>query len=135
VAACWVMRVLQAPCSCSLPVTYLTTHPTPNMARFVYRKVQALGGMFYMWYPMGGTSYIPPVGSRVATGPGTTSGDAVRTVPKGAPVAKGIPKTGGVASSVQRGGFGIKSGTTSGSGAKAGSALGGGGKGASSAGS
>jgi hypothetical protein len=79
-----------------------------------------------MWYPVDYGGDVPAVGQRVTTG-------AVRTVPKGAPVAKGVPpagasaKTGGMGS-ITRGGFGVKAGTSGGSGAESAAGAGSGGK-------
>lgn len=78
-----------------------------------------------MWYPGDYAGDVPAVGQR-ATG-------AVRTVPKGAPIAKGMPSTGSTAKSggmgaIKRGGFGAKAGTSGGSGAKSAAGAGSGGK-------
>jgi hypothetical protein len=80
-------------------------------------------GMIFLWMGSGG-GYVPPVGQRVAPGSGPLPKSysvpgMVRSVPKGAPTAKGLSSTGG---QVQRGGLGqsgAKAGT-SGSGAKMG---------------
>jgi len=74
-------------------------------------------GTYFLWMPLNGGGYIPPVGGHLPQG-----SPAVRTVPKGTPLAKGTPKTGGTASDIKRGGFGVKSGTAGGS--KAGAAAG-----------
>lgn len=79
-----------------------------------------------MWYPVDYDGDVPAVGQRVTTG-------AVRTVPKGAPVARGVPSAGAPAKSggmkgITRNGFGNKGGTVGGSGPKAAAGAGSGGK-------
>lgn len=72
-------------------------------------------GTYFLWMPLNGGGYIPPVGGHLPA-----NSPAVRTVPKGTPLAKGTPKTGGTTADIKRGGFGVKSGTAGGS--KAGAA-------------
>jgi hypothetical protein len=74
-------------------------------------------GTYFLWMPLNTGGYIPPVGGHLPA-----NSPAVRTVPKGTPLAKGTPKTGGTAADIKRGGFGVKSGTAGGS--KAGAAAG-----------
>lgn len=76
-------------------------------------------GMMFLWMGQGG-GYVPPVGQRVAPGTGPIPKNfappgMVRSVPKGAPTAKGLSKSG---QSIQRGGLGL-------SGSKAGGTAGG----------
>ncbi|WP_027934555.1 hypothetical protein [Amycolatopsis thermoflava] len=76
-------------------------------------------GTYYVWVPTSnGATVIPPVGGRVPANVG------IRSVPSGAPVAKGLPKAGGTMSAIQRGGFGVKAGVSGGTGAKAGGSAG-----------
>ncbi len=72
-------------------------------------------GSYFMWISTGSTQQVPAHGQKVPSSIGS------RTVPAGAPVAKGLPAYGGPMTSIQRGGFGAKSATTGGIGAKAGS--------------
>jgi hypothetical protein len=70
-----------------------------------------VAGTYFMWLPIGDGVNVPPVGRPLASGQG------VRTVPRGASLAKGAPKAGGA---ITRGGLGA---TAKGaSGGKAGSA-------------
>jgi hypothetical protein len=83
-------------------------------------------GMYAVWYPIGTTYDVPPVGGHLTTNPPLR-------VAKGTPIARGVPKEGASAkaggmSSIQRGGFGVKSGSAGGkAGAAAGKAGGSGG--------
>lgn len=72
-------------------------------------------GSYFMWISTSSGHQVPPYGQKVPASIGS------RTVPAGAPVAKGLPASGGSMAAIQRGGFGAKSATTGGIGAKAGS--------------
>lgn len=89
--------------------------------------ISHIAGHEYLWYPMGTNTYtyIPPIGSRVVTGPGTTGNGFVPRPPPGATRLGGTPASGGSTNAtdpnaIQRGGLGVKAAAGSGSGVKAG---------------